>query len=182
MGRSSSAVSPGTRGAYGESIHIQHADGYRTVYAHMLEGTRIGTGPVSRGQFIGKVGDTGQSTGPHLHIEVQRNGVALNPRSLHRRRAARRERADDTSTGDSNGSNREGPDRSRGSPQVRREDRLRQPAAVQRLPHAGRHPAQPRSNRSHASARALEGARSFLGHLHLPRRLYRGADGVVASA
>ncbi|MBE7954984.1 M23 family metallopeptidase [Microbacterium oxydans] len=69
----------GNKGAYGESIHIQHADGYRTVYAHMLEGTRIGTGPVSRGQFIGKVGDTGQSTGPHLHIEVQRNGVALNP-------------------------------------------------------------------------------------------------------
>ncbi|WP_181156693.1 MULTISPECIES: M23 family metallopeptidase [unclassified Microbacterium] len=69
----------GNDGAYGESIHIQHADGYRTVYAHMIEGTRVGLGPVVRGQFIGRVGSSGKSTGPHLHIEVQRNGVALDP-------------------------------------------------------------------------------------------------------
>ncbi len=69
----------GTGGAYGESIWIQHADGFRTIYAHMQVGTRIPTGPVARGQYIGRVGSTGNSSGPHLHIELHSNNVAINP-------------------------------------------------------------------------------------------------------
>ncbi len=69
----------GTDGAYGESVWIQHADGYRTIYAHMTPGTRVGTGPVKRGDYIGRVGNTGNSYGPHLHIELHRNNVAIDP-------------------------------------------------------------------------------------------------------
>lgn len=69
----------GSDGAYGESIWIQHADGYRTIYAHMTPGTRVGTGPVKRGDYIGRVGNTGNSFGAHLHIELHHNGVAINP-------------------------------------------------------------------------------------------------------
>lgn len=69
----------GSNGAYGESVWIQHADGFRTIYAHMREGTRIAKGPVVRGQKIGEVGDTGKSYGAHLHIELHINGTAINP-------------------------------------------------------------------------------------------------------
>ncbi|MEV8250505.1 M23 family metallopeptidase [Microbacterium sp. NPDC076768] len=69
----------GTNGAYGESVWIQHADGYRSIYAHMIPGTRAPLGNVSRGDVIGQVGNTGNSYGSHLHIEIHRNGVALDP-------------------------------------------------------------------------------------------------------
>ncbi len=69
----------GSNGAYGESIWIQHGDGYRTIYAHMQVGTRVPVGPVQRGQYIGRVGDTGRSFGAHLHIELHHNGVPINP-------------------------------------------------------------------------------------------------------
>ena len=69
----------GDDGAYGESIWIQHADGYRTIYGHMAPNTRVPVGPVKRGDFIGRVGTTGRSTGPHLHLELRRNDVPINP-------------------------------------------------------------------------------------------------------
>jgi hypothetical protein len=69
----------GSGGAYGESVWIQHADGYRSIYAHMFPGTRAPVGPVRRGEKIGEVGNTGQSYGAHLHIEIHRNNVALDP-------------------------------------------------------------------------------------------------------
>jgi hypothetical protein len=69
----------GSGGAFGESIWIQHADGFRTIYAHMKEGTRVSTGSVVRGQKIGEVGNTGKSYGAHLHIELHINGAAINP-------------------------------------------------------------------------------------------------------
>lgn len=69
----------GTDGAYGESIWIQHADGYRSIYAHMEVGTRIPVGRVTRGQYIGKVGNTGHSYGAHLHLEIHRNNTPINP-------------------------------------------------------------------------------------------------------
>ncbi len=65
--------------SYGRWIEIDHGSGYRTRYAHLLS-QRVSVGQrVSAGQAIGQVGDTGGSTGPHLHFELRRNGVAIRP-------------------------------------------------------------------------------------------------------
>jgi murein DD-endopeptidase MepM/ murein hydrolase activator NlpD len=66
-------------GAYGYAVYLRHADGYETRYAHLSrievqEGERV-----DRGQTIGRVGSTGASTGPHLHLEVRLDGRALDP-------------------------------------------------------------------------------------------------------
>ena len=67
------------KGSYGKLIVIDHGSGVQTYYAH-LSAWQVYTGQsVSQGQVIGNVGSTGNSTGPHLHIEVRLNGVALNP-------------------------------------------------------------------------------------------------------
>lgn len=67
------------RGGYGRMIVIDHGNGYRTLYAH-LNASFVGVGEsVSRGQLIGHCGTTGWSTGPHLHLEIIRNGVQQNP-------------------------------------------------------------------------------------------------------
>ena len=66
---------------YGNMVLINHGDGYKTRYAHMITGSMtVSVGQyVEAGQTIGKVGSTGNSTGPHLHFEVIYNGEALNP-------------------------------------------------------------------------------------------------------
>ncbi len=64
---------------YGMMVEIDHGYGYKTLYAHMSEiDVRIGQ-EVKRGEVIGKVGNTGTSTAPHLHYEVHRNNRAVNP-------------------------------------------------------------------------------------------------------
>lgn len=71
----------GWSGGYGRCIVIRHSDGYSTLYGHLSslsDGVRVG-GSVRKGQYIGGMGSTGNSTGCHLHWEVRRNGVALNP-------------------------------------------------------------------------------------------------------
>lgn len=69
----------GRRGAYGNMLEISHAGGYKTRYAHAHE-LQVQKGDlVSKGQQIATVGSTGRSTGPHLHLEVYRNGMAINP-------------------------------------------------------------------------------------------------------
>ena len=69
----------GHRGGYGLAVEINHGFGYVTVYAHLSK-TEVKEGQrVKRGQEIAKTGDTGLSTGPHLHYEVRHNGIALNP-------------------------------------------------------------------------------------------------------
>jgi len=68
-------------GGYGNWIEINHDDGLKTVYGHLsafAEGLIEGAW-VERGQLIGFVGTTGRSTGPHLHFELQYNGVPTNP-------------------------------------------------------------------------------------------------------
>jgi len=68
----------------GNYVVISHHSGYRTLYGHMsVIRTRTGA-YVSVGERIGDVGSTGQSTGPHLHFTVYKNGVTVNPRSLMR--------------------------------------------------------------------------------------------------
>ncbi len=68
-------------GSYGNLVKIRHADGYETRYAHMKSFRRgIKKGKyVKKGQTIGYVGNTGRSTGPHLHFELRKRGRAINP-------------------------------------------------------------------------------------------------------
>ena len=70
----------GIQNGYGNVVMIDHGNGYQTRYAHLSEvGTGIGA-VVTRGDFIGRVGSTGRSTGPHLHYEVRLDGRPTNPR------------------------------------------------------------------------------------------------------
>ncbi len=66
---------------YGKNVVINHGFGYKTRYAH-LSAFKVKPGQkVSRGQVIGLVGSTGKSTGAHLHYEVEKDGVKVNPMS-----------------------------------------------------------------------------------------------------
>jgi murein DD-endopeptidase MepM/ murein hydrolase activator NlpD len=73
----------GGRGSYGNVVMIDHGNGVVTLYAHQRTGgIKVGVGQsVDKGQRIGTVGSTGNSTGPHLHWEVRVNGAAKNPMS-----------------------------------------------------------------------------------------------------
>ncbi|MBR3817379.1 MAG: peptidoglycan DD-metalloendopeptidase family protein [Clostridia bacterium] len=73
-------VDKGYRG-YGHMILINHGNGIKTRYAHMQPGSlTVYVGQhVSKGQQIGRIGNTGNSTGPHLHFEVIVNGSTTNP-------------------------------------------------------------------------------------------------------
>lgn len=68
---------------YGNSIKIDHGYGYETFYAHLSD-FNVGIGKtVVRGEVIGYVGNTGKSTGPHLHYEVHQKGVPVNPQNFY---------------------------------------------------------------------------------------------------
>lgn len=67
---------------HGLQVSIAHADGWVTSYSHLSE-MNVATGDkVRAGQDIGRVGTSGRSTGPHLHLEVLHNGVHLDPVSV----------------------------------------------------------------------------------------------------
>lgn len=69
----------GWESGYGKSVVINHGYGYKTRYAHMNNFNVRKGEKVVRGQIIGEVGNTGKSTGPHLHYEVRLKGRAVNP-------------------------------------------------------------------------------------------------------
>lgn len=75
------SYSCGCGGGYGNYVMISHAGGKMTVYGHLTSLTVSSGQSVSRGQVIGYVGSTGNSTGPHLHYECRLNGVRYNPMS-----------------------------------------------------------------------------------------------------
>lgn len=71
----------GWSSGYGNHVVVDHGNGFRTLYAH-LNSIFVSPGEsVSKGQQIGTVGNTGNSTGPHLHFEVLYQGVRRNPYS-----------------------------------------------------------------------------------------------------
>jgi len=68
---------------YGKYVKINHGFGYETLYGHM-SGFNVKPGQkVKRGNVIGFVGNTGISTGPHVHYEVHRNGDPVNPQAYY---------------------------------------------------------------------------------------------------
>jgi len=77
-------LSVGEKSGYGNTIEVNHDSSYKTLYAHLngfAKGLRSGQG-VKQGQVIGYVGNTGMSTGPHLHFGLYRSNVAINPASV----------------------------------------------------------------------------------------------------
>lgn len=79
-------LSAGWEGGYGRCVRLLHSDGTVTVYAHMSATTVNRGEKVAAGERIGREGNTGQSTGPHLHFEVRINGTPVNPVSWLRKR------------------------------------------------------------------------------------------------
>ena len=77
--RSGTVVFTGTNGGYGKLIVIEHEHGYRSLYGHLSRyKAKVGQ-KVNRGDIIGYSGNTGHTTGPHLHFEVKRKGRSFNP-------------------------------------------------------------------------------------------------------
>ena len=69
----------GRKGAYGNLVEIDHGNGYVTRYGHCSTiNVKVGE-RVYKGQVVAKVGNTGRSTGSHLHFEVLKNGRNQNP-------------------------------------------------------------------------------------------------------
>ncbi len=66
-------------GGFGNCIVIDHGHGYETLYAHLSKRLVKAGAKVTRGQVIGLVGNTGRSTGSHLHYEVHRNKKTIDP-------------------------------------------------------------------------------------------------------
>ncbi len=73
----------GRKGGYGKTVMIRHRGGYKSLYAHLNSYAKIKVGQrVKQGKFIGRVGSTGRSTGPHLHFGLYKNGRAVNPQKV----------------------------------------------------------------------------------------------------
>jgi murein DD-endopeptidase MepM/ murein hydrolase activator NlpD len=93
---SGTVVGAAPNAGYGNWIRIQHVQNVATVYGHLsafAPGISAGT-KVERGEVIGFVGNTGRSTGAHLHFEVINNGQAIDPMTFPRTKRARLEGAD----------------------------------------------------------------------------------------
>ncbi len=77
--RAGTVIAAGERGGYGLAVEVAHSDGSSTLYAH-ARGVSVEVGQqIVAGQTLGEVGQTGRSTGPHLHLELRRGGRAINP-------------------------------------------------------------------------------------------------------
>ncbi len=71
----------GYKGSYGNMLVISHGNGVQTYYAHCSKLYVSAGTKVTQGQKVAAVGSTGNSTGPHLHLEIRVNGVAYNPQN-----------------------------------------------------------------------------------------------------
>ncbi|MDZ7835263.1 MAG: M23 family metallopeptidase [Alkalibacterium sp.] len=78
--RAGKVTTAGYNGALGYYVKVDHGDGFVTVYSHMQPNLSVARGQsVSRGQQLGIMGTTGDSTGVHLDFKVYRNGSTVNP-------------------------------------------------------------------------------------------------------
>lgn len=66
-------------GGFGNLVIIRHKDGYTTYYGHLNSVTTSAGRKVGVGSLIGRMGSTGRSTGSHLHLEIRRHGIAIDP-------------------------------------------------------------------------------------------------------
>lgn len=79
--KSGTVVFSGWQNGYGNTVIVDHGGGYQTLYAH-CSSLKVSKGQkVTRGETIALVGSTGNSTGPHLHFEVRKDGKHQNPRN-----------------------------------------------------------------------------------------------------
>ncbi|MFQ5559447.1 MAG: M23 family metallopeptidase, partial [Nitrospinota bacterium] len=69
----------GVAGGYGNYVMIKHAFEYKTAYAHLDRVVVEKNQPVKQGELVGYVGNSGSSTGPHLHYEVIRRNKKIDP-------------------------------------------------------------------------------------------------------
>lgn len=74
-----SVTAVGESSSYGRYCIVSHENGYATLYAHCSRVTAVSGASVDKGEKIAEVGQTGAATGPHLHFELHRDGVYLNP-------------------------------------------------------------------------------------------------------
>jgi len=74
-----SVTAVGESSSYGKYCIVTHEGGYRTLYAHCSRVTASSGASVQKGEKIAEVGETGMATGPHLHFELQREDLYLNP-------------------------------------------------------------------------------------------------------
>lgn len=80
----------GSRSGYGNTVEIDHGNGYMTRYAHNARNSVEVGARVNAGQVVAKVGSSGRSTGPHCHFEVWLNGRPVNPMAYVRSNRATR--------------------------------------------------------------------------------------------
>jgi flagellar protein FlgJ len=80
--QSGTVVFSGHLGGYGNTIILEHAGGYRTLYGHASRNLVKEGELISAEQVIGEVGSSGRSTGTHLHFELQKGGERLDPRDF----------------------------------------------------------------------------------------------------
>ena len=66
-------------GAYGNWVELRHAQGFQTRYAHLSQRKVAEGDKIERGVIIGALGNTGRSTGPHLHYEILYKDAVINP-------------------------------------------------------------------------------------------------------
>ena len=76
-------VYAGWRQGYGQTVEVDHGFGYKTLYAHCHKILVRAGKKVKRGDVIALVGNTGKSTGPHVHYEVHYNGKPIDPRNFY---------------------------------------------------------------------------------------------------
>lgn len=75
-------IAAGENPVYGKFVRIRHASGYETMYGHASALFVRPNQPVAQGQIIGRSGNTGRSTAPHLHFEIRKDGEPIDPRTL----------------------------------------------------------------------------------------------------
>lgn len=77
--RTGQVIFAGRLGNYGNAVIIKHPGGYKTLYAHLSRIYVKKGSSIRQGKRIGRSGNTGMSTGPHLHFEIIKNGRPVNP-------------------------------------------------------------------------------------------------------